>query len=52
MDINSNNISANFLLLDFEKCKFKAKYFNEKLKKKGIIVRSTEDGYILKISYD
>ena len=30
--INSNKVSANFLLLNFEKCKFKAKYFNEKLK--------------------
>ena len=26
-DIGSNEISANFLLLDFTKCKFKAKYF-------------------------
>ena len=33
-DITSNKVSANFLLLNFEKCKFKAKYFNEKLKKK------------------
>ena len=47
-DINSNKVSANFLLLDFEKCKFKAKYFYEKLKKKGIILRSTEDGYKIK----
>ena len=47
-DINSNKISANFLLLDFTRCKFKAKYFYEKLKKKGIILRSTEDGYKIK----
>ena len=46
--INSNNISANFLLLYFEKCKFKAKYFYEKLKMKGIILRSTEKGYNIK----
>ena len=46
--INSNKVSANFLLLDFAKCKFKAKYFYEKLKKKGIILRSTEDGYKIK----
>ena len=46
--IFSNSISANFLLLDFEKCKFTAKYFYERLKKKGIIVRSTEDGYHIK----
>ena len=47
-DISSNNVSANFLLLDFKKCKFRAKYFYEKLKKKGIILRSTEDGYKIK----
>ena len=47
-DINSNKVSANFLLLDFTRCKFKAKYFYEKLKKKGIILRSTEDGYKIK----
>tara|TARA_Y100000992_G_C21264547_1_gene493221 strand:- start:1179 stop:2264 length:1086 start_codon:yes stop_codon:yes gene_type:complete len=47
-DINSNEISANFLLLDFSKCKFKAKFFYEKLKKKGIILRSTEQGYKIK----
>ena len=47
-DISSNKVSANFLLLDFAKCKFKAKYFYEKLKMKGIILRSTEDGYKIK----
>jgi histidinol-phosphate aminotransferase len=47
-DISSNKVSANFLLLDFEKCKFRAKYFYEKLKMKGIILRSTEDGYKIK----
>ena len=46
--INSNNISANFLLLNFEKCKFKAKYFYKKLKMKGIILRLTENGYNIK----
>ncbi len=46
--ITSNKVSANFLLLDFKKCKFKAKYFNKKLKNKGIILRSTEDGYRIK----
>jgi histidinol-phosphate aminotransferase len=34
--------------LNFAKCKFKAKYFYEKLKMKGIILRSTEDGYKIK----
>ena len=47
-DINSNKISANFLLLDFTKCRFKAKFFYEKLKTKGIILRSTEEGYKIK----
>ena len=47
-NIRSNNVSANFLLLDFAKCKYKAKYFYEKLKKKGIILRSTEYGYKIK----
>ena len=47
-DISSNKVSANFLLLNFAKCKFKAKYFYEKLKKKGIILRSTEEGYKIK----
>ncbi len=46
--IDSNKISANFLLLDFSKCSLKARFFYEKLKKKGIILRSTEDGYNLK----
>ena len=46
--ITSNKISANFLLLDFSKCKFKAKYFYEKLKDRGIILRSTEQGYRIK----
>ncbi len=46
--ISSNKVSANFLLLNFAKCKFRAKYFYEKLKMKGIILRSTEDGYKIK----
>ena len=47
-NINSNGVTANFLLLDFSKCKFKAKYFHEKLNTKGIILRSTENGYKIK----
>jgi len=43
--IFSNSISANFLLLDFKNCKYTAKYLYEKLKQRGIIIRSTEDGY-------
>ena len=34
--------------MDFTNCKLKAKYFYEKLKMKGIILRSTEDGYKIK----
>ena len=40
--------SIQLLLLNFGKCKFKAKYFYEKLKMRGIILRSTEDGYKIK----
>jgi histidinol-phosphate aminotransferase len=47
-DIKSNEVSANFLLLDFTKCKVRAKYFYKKLKLKGIILRSTEEGYKIK----
>ena len=36
------------ILLNFGKCKFKAKNFNDKLKSKGIILRSTEKGYKIK----
>ena len=47
-DIFSNDISANFLLLNFEKSKYSANYFYKKLKSKGIILRSTEAGYHIK----
>ncbi len=47
-NISSNKVSANFLLLNFEKCKFNAKFLNERLKEKGIILRSTENGYKIK----
>ena len=46
--IYSNNITANFLLLNFDQSKIKAKYFYEKLKSKGIILRSVETGYKIK----
>ena len=46
--IYSNEVSANFLLLNFSKCKIKANYFYEKLKSKGIILRKTEEGYQIK----
>ena len=34
--IYSNPVSANFLLLDFKKCRYSAKYLYERLKKKGL----------------
>ena len=46
--ISSNDISANFLLLDFKRCKYSAKFIYEALKKRGIILRATEDGYHIK----
>ena len=46
--IFSNEVTANFLFLNFNKCKFSANYIFKKLQSKGIIVRSTEDGYNIK----
>ena len=46
--IYSNSVSANFLMLNFDRCKYSAKYLNKKLKNKGIILRSTENGYKIK----
>ncbi len=47
-NIFSNSITANFLLLDFKKCKYTANYFYKQLKNKRIIVRSTVEGYHIK----
>ena len=47
-NIFSNEVTANFLLLNFEKCKFSANYVFKKLQKEKIILRSTEDGYNIK----
>ena len=47
-NIYSNSVSANFLLLNFEECRYSAKFLYEKLKNKGIILRSTEEGYHIK----
>ncbi len=47
-DIYSNEVSANFLLLNFSKSKTKAKYLYDKLKSRGIILRQTEEGYKIK----
>ena len=43
--ILSNDVTANFLLLNFDKCKYSANYVFNKLLLKGIILRSTKDGY-------
>ena len=48
LHIFSNEVTANFLLLNFDKCKFSANYILNKLQSKGIILRSTEDGYNIK----
>ncbi|MDB9714534.1 histidinol-phosphate transaminase [Candidatus Pelagibacter ubique] len=48
LKILSNEITANFLLLNFDRCKFSANYIFNKLQSKGIILRSTDDGYNIK----
>ncbi len=42
LNIFSNKVSANFLLLDFDKCKLKADDVEKKLLKKGLILRDTK----------
>ena len=41
-NISTNNVSANFLLLNFNKCKFSAEQVNRKLQKNGLILRETK----------
>tara|TARA_B100001996_G_scaffold307344_1_gene248705 strand:+ start:108 stop:1187 length:1080 start_codon:yes stop_codon:yes gene_type:complete len=41
-NITSNKVSANFLLLNFNKCKYSANYIQKKLENKGIIVRGMQ----------
>jgi histidinol-phosphate aminotransferase len=48
LNISTNEVTANFFLLDFDKSKFSAKYVFKKLQLKGIILRSTEEGYNIK----
>jgi len=48
LKIFSNEVTTNFLLLNFDKSKFSANYVFKKLKSKGVILRSTEDGYNIK----
>jgi histidinol-phosphate aminotransferase len=48
LNILTNEVSANFFLLNFDRSNFSAKYVLKKLKLKGIILRSTEEGYNIK----
>jgi histidinol-phosphate aminotransferase len=48
LNIRTNDVSANFFLLNFDKSKFSAKYVFKRLESKGIILRSTEEGYNIK----
>ena len=48
LSISTNEISANFFLLSFNKCKYSAIYVSKKLISKGIILRSTKEGYKIK----
>ena len=41
-NITSNKVSANFLLLNFNKCKYSANNIQKKLENKGIIVRGMQ----------
>ena len=41
-NITTNDVSANFLLLNFKKCKINAAKVNSKLKKNGLILRETK----------
>ena len=48
LSISTNEISANFFLLNFDKCKYSGNYVLKKLISKGIILRSTKEGYKIK----
>jgi len=41
-DISTNEVTTNFLLLNFNKCKYSANYVKKKLESSGIILRSME----------
>jgi histidinol-phosphate aminotransferase len=47
-NIFSNEVTTNFLLLNFDKCKFSANHVFKILQSKKIILRSTKDGYNIK----
>ena len=48
LNISTNPISANFLLLNFDKCKLTARSVYKKLQSKGVILRNVEVGYKIK----
>ena len=48
LSISTNEVSANFFLLNFDNCKYSASYVLKKLILKGIILRSTKEGYKIK----
>ncbi len=41
-NITTNEVTANFLLLNFNKCKYSANYVQKKLEDKGIILRAMQ----------
>jgi histidinol-phosphate aminotransferase len=41
-NITTNEVTTNFLLLNFSKCKYSAKYIEKKLESNGIILRSMQ----------
>ena len=47
-NIYTNEVTANFLLLDFDNCFISAERFYRKLQAKGIILRNTYTGYKIK----
>ena len=42
LNIITNEVATNFLLLNFSKCKYSAKYIQKKLENHGIILRSMQ----------
>ena len=42
LNIITNEVTANFLLLNFSKCKYSANYVKKKLENNGIILRSMQ----------
>ena len=42
LNIITNEVATNFLLLNFSKCKYSAKYIQKKLENNGIILRSMQ----------